>query len=176
MFCAARNWKPNKYMKLTKVERLTLLNQYRILEKVDPDNASFYGQVCEILRSGYTLDYGLELMTGVDPDEMSEDECHEVRDILDLYRALKKAHRELPEGTISSKDAEFPGFDGNEESKHFAYARFLIEDQNKWGESKAVNSHWPHLGKYRAMVAEWKESAQKWELTAEDVKRILSQK
>jgi uncharacterized protein YfbU (UPF0304 family) len=162
-------------MKPTTFERLSLLNQYRILEKIDPDNVS-YKQACEILESGYTLEYGVELFTGVDPDEMSEDDCREVRDILDLYRALKKAHRELPEGTLTAKDAEFPGFDGNEESKHFAYARFLIEGQHKWGESKAENSHWPHLGEYRAMVAEWKKSAKKWELAAEDVKRILSQK
>jgi hypothetical protein len=164
-------------MKLTTVERLTLLNQYRILEKVDPDNASVYKEATEILRSGYTLEYWSALMNGIDPDEMSEDDCREVIDILSLYRALKKALRDLPEGTLAAKDAEFPGFDGNEESKHFAYTKFLIEDQHKFGESQALNSHWPgNLQRYRARVAAWKESADKWELTAEDVKRILSQK
>jgi uncharacterized protein YfbU (UPF0304 family) len=163
-------------MKLTTFERLSLLNQYRILEKVDPDNIS-HKHACEILQSGYTLEYGHELLNGIDPDEMSEDDCGEVRDILDLYRALKKAHRELPEGTLTTKDAEFPGFDGNEESKQFAYTKFLIEDQKKWGESQALNSHWPgNLQRLRTRVAAWKESANKWELTAEDVKRILSQK
>jgi uncharacterized protein len=140
-------------MKLTTVERLTLLNQYRILEKVDPPNASVYRQACEILESGYTLEYGIELLTGIDPDEMSEDECREVRDILDLYRALKKALQNLPAGTLTAKDAEFPGFDGNEESKQYAYTKFVIEDQHKWGESKALNSHWPHLQKYRVYLA-----------------------
>ena len=163
-------------MKLTTVERLTLLNQYRILEKVDPDNASFYKQACEILESGYTLNYGLELLTGLDPDEMSEDDCSEVRDILELHRALKNAFRDLPEGTLTAEDAEFAGFDGNEETKQFAYTTFLIEHQHKWGEFQALNSHWPgNLRKYRAMVAAWKESANKCKLTAEDVKRILSQ-
>jgi hypothetical protein len=163
-------------MELTKVERLILTNQYRILEKLDPNQVRYYKEAREILEGGFTLSYN-ELASNID-QEMSEAKCHEVRDVLDLYRALKKALRELPEGSLAPEDATFKGFDGNEESEHYAYARFLIETQGKWEESKDadLNSRGPMLEQYRPMVEGWKQSTKKWDLTAEDVARILDQK
>ena len=161
-------------MELTKAERLILLNQYRILEKLDPDEADACKEACDILQSGYALEYGT-LVSHLDED-MPEAESREVRDILDMYRALKKACRELPEGTVNPRDVGFQGFDGNGETKYFAYATFLMETQGKWAESKEDprNSHWPLLPWYRKMLQSWEESASKWDLTAEDATRILS--
>jgi uncharacterized protein YfbU (UPF0304 family) len=118
------------------------------------------------LRNGYTLEYET-LGNFVDPD-VSEEECREVVDILEMYRALK----------IARRDITFPGFDGNNETEHFAYATFLIDIQNKWTESKQDprNSHSPMLARYRSMLRSWKESADTAELTAEDTARILSHK
>jgi uncharacterized protein YfbU (UPF0304 family) len=163
-------------MELTKVERLILFNQYRILEKIDPDEARASEEACEILASGYTLEY--ETLASHIDKEVSDDKCREVRDILDMYRALKIARRDLPAGTVSDADATFPGFDGNEETEHFAYATFVMEKQNKWVESKQDprNSHWPVLSRYRMMLKSWKESPRKWELTPEDTARILPHK
>jgi len=163
-------------MELTKVERLILFNQYRILGKLDPDEASASEEACEILESGYTLEYET-LASHIDRD-MSEVKCREVRDILDMYRALKAAQRDLPAGTLANGDATFLGFDGNNETEHFAYATFLMEVQDKWAESKQDprNSHWPLLSRYRTMLQAWKESASRWDLTPEDVARILSHK
>lgn len=164
-------------MQLTKVERLILFNQYQILEKLDPaEYGKHCKEMCEILENGYTLDYQ-DLFANI-YDEVSQEICREVRDVLDMYRALKKAYTKLPEGTVTAADVAFHGFDGNEESKHFAYATFLIETQGKWEESQGdpINSHWPMLGRYRRMLESWKESPNKWDLTVEDVKRIVSQK
>ena len=41
-------------MNLTKMERLILANQYRILEKLDAAEADIYGQRAEILEQGYS--------------------------------------------------------------------------------------------------------------------------
>ena len=161
-------------MKLTPFERLSLLNQFRILEQVDLNNASSHRQACEILERGYTIEYGFTILQGVDGDEVSEQDCKEVRDVLDMYRALKAALRDLPTGTLSENDATFSGFDGNDETKHYAYARFLIEDQKKWPESQALNSHTTMLGKYRRMLAEWATCSEKGHLTANEVNGILS--
>jgi uncharacterized protein YfbU (UPF0304 family) len=163
-------------MELTKAERFILLNQYRILEKLDPGEAHACEEARQILEYGYVLEYGM-LVSHLD-DDMSEEECKEVREVLDMYRALKKAHRDLPVGTVTAADAAFKGFDGNDETNQFSYATFLIETQGKWGESKVdpINSHWPMLSRYRSMIASWKQSANKWELTAEDTVRILSHK
>ena len=163
-------------MQLTKLERLILVNQFTILEKLDPQAAKASKEACEILRDGYTLEYDT-LVSGFDT-EVSEDKCTEVRDILDMYRALQNALRELPAGSVPAKDTTFQGFDGNEEGEHHAYAQFLIEVQGKWAESKnaPLNSHRPMIQRYRAMLREWKQSADKWHLTVEDVGRVVSQK
>jgi len=81
-------------------------------------------------------------------------------------------------GQADADEINFKGFDGNEESEHHAYARFLIETQGKWEESKdaELNSHWPMLEQYHPRVERWKQSTKKWDLTAEDVARILGQK
>lgn len=161
-------------MELTKVERLILANQFRILEKLDSVEASDSSEAQEILRHGFTLDY--ESLVSHFSSEVPETTCREVRDILDLYRALKKALRDLPAGTLKPEDADFKGFDGNEEGDHYGYVLFLIETQGKWTESKSsdLNSHWPMLERYRAMLDSWHQCSSKWELTAGDVSRILA--
>jgi uncharacterized protein len=160
-------------MELTKLERLILTNQFRILEKLDPNSARQSQSACEILRHGYSLEY--DTLAAFCSDEISRATCEEVRDILDLYRALKKALRELPAGSLTPEDATFKGFDGNEESEHFGYTLFLIETLGKWGESKTSepNSHSPMIHRYRPMVERWKKCSDKWDLTVTDVTGIL---
>src|SRR5579883_1589738 len=107
-------------MTLSKVERLILANQFRILEKLDPGGeAGSFQQALEILEHGYTLDY--EALVSHFHDEVPEQTCSEVIDILNLYRALTKALRELPEGSLNQNEATFKGFDGNEEGIHYSY-------------------------------------------------------
>jgi hypothetical protein len=150
-------------MNLTKSERLILFNQYQILEKLDPENAKDYANAAEIVSSGYTRLYGQELAKMLDTETPPET-CEEVTEILDMYRALNTVKHEV-----------FPGFDGNNESEHYSYARFMIEDLGRWNEFKKddLNSHMGMLYKYRLMLAAWKASPKKHELTPEDCKRIL---
>jgi uncharacterized protein YfbU (UPF0304 family) len=163
-------------MELTKFERLILRNQFRILEKLDPNSARQSQAACDILQHGYSLEY--DTLAAFSSDDVPRATCEEVRDILDLYRALKKALKELPVGSLTPEDATFKGFDGNEEGEHFGYAVFLIETQGKWGESKTseLNSHSPMLHKYRPMVERWKKCSNKWDLTVADVTSILNNK
>jgi uncharacterized protein YfbU (UPF0304 family) len=162
-------------MQLTKLERLLLANQFRILGRLDPSSAA-YKEACEVLESGFALEYG-ELVSNFDSD-LSEEKCREVRDILEMFRALQNALHQLPPGSVKAHDVTFQGFDGNEEGAQHAYARFLIETQGKWRESKIpdLNAHWPRLGAYRAMCNAWHASADKWHLTVEDLERIVSHK
>jgi uncharacterized protein YfbU (UPF0304 family) len=95
-----------------------------------------------------------------------------------MYRALKIAARDLPPGFLADADTEFPGFDGNNETEHFAYARFLRDAQGSGDESKEEprNSHRPMLMRYRWMLRIWRQCADPWRLTPEDVALILSRK
>jgi uncharacterized protein YfbU (UPF0304 family) len=166
-------WGYHGRMILTKVERLILYNQFRILEKLDPDSARYSQQACDILQGGYTLEYDSLVQMG---NEVPEDTSREVVEILQMYRDLKNASLRLPAGSFDGKQADFKGFDGNEEGEHHAYATFMIEDQGKWMESKGLdlNSHWPMLDRYRPMLEAWKQSSEKHKLTVQDVTRILA--
>lgn len=157
-------------MKLTSAERLILYNQFRILQHVVDDiEARDCEQACEILQSGYTLEYPSLIQMN---EELPEELACEVKNILDMHRALRNSVQGSSETTT---DVSFKGFDGNEEGAHHNYALFLIETQGRWTESKIpdLNSHWPLLPRYRAMLAVWQGVADKWKLTAEDLRRIL---
>ena len=56
------------------------------------------------------------------------------------------------------------------------YASFLLEERKLWGESHRddYNTHCPVPAEYREMLKEWKASRDKFNLTAEDVKRIVA--
>lgn len=73
-------------MKITDVEKIILLNQYRILSKLYPEDRDICETNIEILESGYTSQY--EELFYIDTEEMLEEQCTEVLDILDMYRLL----------------------------------------------------------------------------------------
>ena len=67
-------------------QRLILINQYKILEKLYPEEAETYSQHREILEEGYTLHYN-DLIQVISED-IPENLLREVLDILDMYRGL----------------------------------------------------------------------------------------
>jgi uncharacterized protein YfbU (UPF0304 family) len=80
-------------MKLSRTERLILINQYRILASVgsrDPDG-QYCARAIEALQSGYELEYE-DFANAVDKDELSEDACNEVVSILQMHRVLLSAY------------------------------------------------------------------------------------
>jgi uncharacterized protein len=161
-------------MELSKIERLILRNQYAIMEKVDPAEADSYKRAREILELGYTAEYSdiAEIVS----DEMAEDACEEVREILDMHRVLNYSYEALEDKSgVDPHLISFWGFDGNNESRHMSYARFLKDH----GSSENVgtgdlNSHMPTLDRYRVMLRRWKASKNRYDLTRDDVLRIAA--
>lgn len=155
-------------MKLTKIERILLINQFRILAKLYPDEEEYYSNQCEVLSSGYTLNY--EWMFPSLGEEMSEEECREVLEILKMYDSIRIS---LKEGAKLPKEYQhlqrFRGFDGTHEQNQYGYARYLMIDEGRYRElvkqcklpgeasiSPDVNSHIPMLAHYRKMLDAWK--------------------
>jgi len=160
-------------VEFTKNERLLLSNQFRILQRLVPEEAAGYEQAVKILERGYTFEYGglLEPFS----DELGFDECREVMDILDMHRMLNDAYRKLEDQTgIDPNALKFRGFDGNQETEQMGYARFLIRDQGKWDEllHTELNSHYPTLPSYRSMLQQWRASKDQYALTKDDLIRI----
>ena len=115
------------------------------------------------MSSGYTRLYEGELAKFID-SEVSEEICKEVIDILDMYRLLHAA--------AGLKSA---GFDGNEETDHYAYAGFTIEDMGRWSEFAKcdLNSHTEMLPRYRKMLEPWEHSPNRYNLTKADAESII---
>jgi uncharacterized protein YfbU (UPF0304 family) len=168
-------------MELSKKDRVILINQYRILSHLDPENRSDYEQIIEVLQRGYTIFYSM-----VDDwvaDEMLEDEGHFVIQILNIYRHIEGYKQKNPGDKEVNEHpyAVFAGFDGNEEGKFFGLARFMIERLDKWVEQKpywkqtdGLNSHAPMVDKYERMIAKWKEAGGGYEFNRERVLQILN--
>jgi uncharacterized protein YfbU (UPF0304 family) len=156
---------------LSRLEKLILSNQYEILKRVDPESEKHYQVILEALRSGYESDF--YHLIGTFDESTSDETMVEVRDILEMFRALDPAPRT---GAPSAPAARFVGFGGNEESAHMAYAAFLMDDRGLWRESKRddYNTHCPVLPEYRRMLERWRAARDKFNLTADEMREIAA--
>lgn len=139
-------------MELSKKDRLILINQYLILDKLYPDNG--YDKLMRILENGYKKEY-YRLDDFVYP-EMCEEDCKFVYDVLEMYRSI---HFSNIDSKYEIQDTKFPGFDGNASDGYLQYATFLIDDDDRYQEQKRIggyNSHYTINNQYRNMLAKWK--------------------
>ncbi len=73
-------------MEMTHAQRLILSNQYKMMTMMDPDNAERYRRYQTIIERGY----GLQLRElDRDFDEMSEETCRTIINIMEMYHALQ---------------------------------------------------------------------------------------
>lgn len=158
-------------MELSLEQKLILANQYEILKRVDPAQEQHYGLLLTCLYEGYYQDFE-NLIPHFD-QPLKEEVRKEVRDILEMFRALYPPQYHAAKIT---PPAIFAGFDGNEESAHYSYARFLLEERDLWRESKTgdYNTHSNVLADYRKMLEEWEISKDKFRLTEDDISRIVA--
>lgn len=169
-------------MELSKKERLILLNQYLILEKLDPDEADSYRKYAKILKEGYAYHY--QDLVEWFYDDMSEEDTQEVLDILEMYRRLVFSYRDLgseEKAKVDGRKLEFRGFDGNNETIQLAYVRFFLEDEGRYdelhNEHHDYNSHMPMLGKYRRMLDAYKSIVEDNDyrmLTSDEINEIVN--
>jgi len=170
-------------MDLDKKDRLILANQYRILEALYPDEAAEFARSRKALENGYKLQYHslIEFIS----DEMSEEKCREVLDILDLHRAMLFSLRDKPpseRGGLTEEDVRFLGFDGNNEPEQYSYANYYVNDLGRYQELAEgrsyvdLNSHHETLGRYRNMLRLWKDlpGQNKFKLSPDQIRTILA--
>lgn len=166
-------------MQLTKLERLNLINQYLILEKLYPELQSHYSELRQALEDGYSLHYSwcFEYLG----NDLPEEECRKVLDILDMYRAITFSSEKLKSLKINDHyNHIFQGFDGNEEGQYMQYTDFFIKKLGRFDEllygndNKSFNSHSKMLGKYSRMLLIWKTEMNKtYNLNEEQILKLL---
>lgn len=164
-------------MKLTKAERLILANQYRILAHLDSQDAKSYERHVEALESGF--ESAIEALFSSIFDGIDSRDCSLVVRAMALYDALQRSQKNLAEGAgVSTEDVRFPGFDGNNETEYMAYARYVVEREERFTYLEPVggsfNSHMPFVERYRAMLREWKEMGESYDLSENQIKRLLN--
>lgn len=163
---------------MDKLERLKLINQYLILEALYPDEAEYYSRHREALEKGFTLHY--DWMTENLYDELSEEECRFVLDVLNMYRAITFSNNDLPEDEkLDDTEIRFPGFDGNNEGLQLSYTVYFIvrlgryDELRREGEYTDFNSHAPMMDLYQRMLATWSEMGKPHRLDREKIEAIL---
>lgn len=167
-------------MNFTLKERLSLANQYAIMEKLseDEDDAKHYAHLRTIVQDGLTLEYG-DLSSGFEEEELTEQQCNEVIDILDMYRHITESYEALADKEgFTPADVRLPGFDGNDhlESRYAAYVELHL-DQGNWHELQDrkgnLNSHRQMLEKYRLMLAVHKRFKRDSDLNKAQIDQLL---
>ncbi|MDH6427264.1 MULTISPECIES: YfbU family protein [unclassified Paenibacillus] len=146
-------------MDLSMQERLLLYNQYDILERLNPEDAETYQNYKNILQNGYKYHY--DDIVHWFSDEMSEEASQLVGDVLDMYSSLLNSYSNLEDKNgIDERRINFPGFDGNNETREIGYTRFFLNDLGRFSELRQnghnqYNSHRRMIPKYREMLRVW---------------------
>lgn len=180
---------------LSMKERLIFANQYEIMSRLTEDEyeKKQFENLRDIFVSGYSRYYSLA--TEHFSEEVSDEECKFVIDVLSLYRDLyytRKRNKEV-QNSIEEKEVLFKGFDLNDEIevKYFSFYKFLVEQLGRFeeikelmnsGEIEDYNSHGfgPSMQKLANMVSKRNEIRNEAgffrhdELTVEEIKEILN--
>jgi uncharacterized protein len=179
-------------MQPSHIERVILANQYKILSLLDPDYADEYDLVREALEHGFESRYMEAFHNTVHEDALTRDESILVIDAMDLYTALQVSYEKLEDEEkegIDDRRLDFPGFDGNNETKLYAYCRFVVEQERRFTGLRfhkdrgaqdvsgalldRYNSHMPMVELYRNRIERWKPQRDRYQLPAEEIHAIL---
>lgn len=166
---------------LTVKERLSLALQLRTLAAVAPESEKVgLATQIEALQSGYEYHYR-DLIVAFD-NGLSRRACTEVLDILEMFSEMHWGFEKLDEKEgINELDIQFPGFDGNTESRQLGYVNYFLFDLGRYEslhdqiESNRGNSHCPMVETYQKMLRVFfNRRRMPHPLSAADIKAILA--
>ena len=165
-------------MEMTNAQRLILSNQYFLMSQMDPNNANKYKRLQTIVERGYELQMReLNKEFGC----LTEAECREVIDILEMYHAMQESHKMLADcdgKEVDQRRLQFLGFDIAREAQLVHYVRFLVDSEGFYTQfDKAdhhFNSQMPMLDKYRRMLTTWRNCPRQYHLSAAEFKQIFN--
>jgi len=151
-------------MKLSSQEKLIFVMLCDIYEKLGIDGEVNHKFIAKSIFSDNTWAIPWEL-PGIFGDEQFSDppEVEEVADILEMWSQLEASYSALSaaektrvetEASPFGREVKFPGFDGNNESRHLSVAKHFIKEMGRWTEfeGRDLNSHAPSLAAYRRML------------------------
>ncbi len=144
-------------LNLTEVERRILINQSRILAALYPLEQTEFERTVEILSGGYHEDWPDTVLKGLKAPLLKE-EMNFVYHVLDMYDRLQKSYYALTldeKLQLEDETLVFPGFEASSEEAHLAYARFLLENLDRFSFTEVVkplSAPKPMRETYQAML------------------------
>ncbi|OBT13957.1 hypothetical protein A9264_02120 [Vibrio sp. UCD-FRSSP16_10] len=165
-------------MEMTNAQRLILSNQYYLMSKLSPESQDKYERLQTIVERGYSLQ-----MRELDKDFgcISEDECRQVIDIMEMYHAMQESFKMLNEteqANVDKRRLMFLGFDIATEASLVNYVRFLTESEGLYPQfEKAThqfNSQMRMLEKYLRMLTTWRNCPRQYHLCATEITQIFN--
>ena len=181
-------------MTLTQTERILLIASLQTLKAqllglkaqgvaLPDDGPTIEGCAFAIgaLEGGYSIYYsGAADAVGAPTfgDEIPHEECVFTLDVIEMFRQILHYREENSEDE-AAKDPllNFMGFDGNYEGRYASLARFAVERGGYCPElnldAKKFRGRSPMVARYRRMVARWRNSPSRANLTREDIADIL---
>lgn len=165
-------------MEMTNAQRLLLSNQYYLMSQMDPENSAKYQRLQTVVERGYELQMReLNKEFGC----LTEAECREVIDIMEMYHAMQESNKMLAEqerAEVDQRRLQFLGFDIASEAQSVHYVRFLVDSEGLYPQfDKAdhhFNSQMPMLEKYRRMLTTWRNCPRQYHLCATELSQIFS--
>ncbi|QXO19081.1 MULTISPECIES: YfbU family protein [Vibrio] len=165
-------------MEMTNAQRLILSNQYQLMSQLDPANAAQYKRLRTIVERGYELQMReLNKEFGC----LSEAQCREVIDIMEMYHAMQESHNLLKDAEradVDSRRLNFLGFDLAAEASLVNYVRFLVNSEGLYPQFEQGDHHFnsqvPMLDKYRRMLVTWHTCPRQYHLSAAELRQIVS--
>ncbi|MBY7731020.1 hypothetical protein BCU85_03420 [Vibrio lentus] len=165
-------------MEMTNAQRLILSNQYYLMSQMDPENSAKYQRLQTVVERGYELQMReLNKEFGC----LTEAECREVIDIMEMYHAMQESNKMLAEqerAEVDQRRLQFLGFDIASEAQIVHYVRFLVDSEGLYPQfDKAdhhFNSQMPMLEKYRRMLTTWRNCPRQYHLCATELSQIFS--
>lgn len=177
---------PENKFSLTRLQRLFLSNQYRILEALYPDQADDYAVRREAIELGYELLYDWDVEYIYDGEDiLTKEEALEVWNTFDMFDTLKRSADSLGKlnWLLDNPNSSFKGYDGNHETKFMAFAEFTIERLRRFQyidlpANNYFNSHIPMRPIYQTMLGRWHDisDSSRLKLTEDQIKYILGLK
>lgn len=163
--------------RLNDYERLTLINQFRILEALYPDDADGYAKSREILENEYEANYEMHVFS-LASNPISEREGKEVKDTLQMFKYIEEA---MPED-FPAEMYPYPRFQGYspEDGREFIkFARFAVERMgipNNFPKIESWESPVPTREAYRIMHREWDKlsSREMFNMSLPQLKNVLN--
>jgi uncharacterized protein YfbU (UPF0304 family) len=165
-------------MKLTKVERLLLINQFQIRKKLEGTDQ--YDQMIIILENGYSKYY--DNAVNAVYDEVPEGDCDFVHEAFDMFQSIERYKQTSGDDLKGISCPYFTGFDShNGEGQLLSFTLFEFKKKGQWDDLKRYatatrnfSSGFPMRQTYERMLLAFNPLGKRKELTKEDVMTVFA--